>query len=157
MRRGARAALFVILLGLLATTAYYTRSGVTALGEARNASADAQRQIGILDQRIQTLREWREHADALDAVLARSNRLGLERERRSQRRLSLSRSKVARTRAMKLLGATVSGARSLFIPDSYTLRVLAPEQGLFSRPPWAARNIELALSGTLHLRREGEA
>lgn len=151
MARGLRVVLFVLLLAALAGSAYHARSGVKALADARQASATAHRRLQVLDERLTALEARRAYAKRVNALLARADRLELDRERWSERRIHFSRDQVPRDRAVDLLGTTVSGNRSIFIPDAFELSVLRPGQGLFRRPAWENRSVNLELSGTLHL------
>lgn len=149
--RGLRVVLFVVLLTALAAAAYHARSGVKALADARQSTATAQRRLQVLDQRLAALEDRRAYAKRVDALLARADRLELDGGRWSERRIRFTRDHVPRDRALDLLGTTVSGSRSIFIPDAFEFSVLEAGQGLFRRPAWDDREVNLALSGTLHL------
>jgi len=149
--RKLKITLFSLLLAVLAAAVYHAYSGVTALADAGHAVATAQRQITALDSRLDALEQRQAYADSVDALLARARQLQLDGSRWSERKIRLSRDSVSRERAVELLGATVSSAQSIFIPNAYELSVQNPQQGLFQPPGWNARDVNFELSGTLHL------
>lgn len=156
MARKLKITLFSLLLAVLAASIYHAYSGVTALADAGNAVATAQRQITLLDSRLDALKQRQAYADSVDALLARARQLQLDGSRWSERKIRFSRDSISRERAVELLGATVSSAQSIFIPNAYEISVQNPRQGLFQSPRWNARDVNFELSGTLHLLLEGE-